>query len=87
MKKLFLILLFCFSFSAFADIVYIRLINVKRIDGVSEVYMAERPIYLIKKFLQNNTYAITEGGILICKYNNTIYISSIYEIVTDYNSD
>ena len=49
--------------------------------------MAERPIYLIKKLLQNNTYAITEGGILICKYNNTIYISPIYEIVTDYNSD
>ena len=83
MKKLFLILLFCFSFSAFADTIHMRIGTIKNVTYAVML----RPIHLIKKFLQNNTYTITEGGILICKYNNTIYISSIYEIVTDYNSD
>lgn len=81
MKKLFLILLFCFSFSAFADTIYMNnpMGFYKRITNVSMV-MENRPIYLIKKLLKNNMYVITESGILICNFDNEIYISSNYYI-------
>lgn len=81
MKKLFLVLLFCLSFSAFADTIYMNnpMGVHKKITNVSMV-MESRPIYLIKNFLQNNMYVITESGILICNFNNEIYISSNYYI-------
>ena len=51
MKKLFLILLFCFSFSAFADTIHMRIGTIRNVTYAVML----RPIHLIKKFLQNNT--------------------------------